>query len=255
MGELAFDGRESLFKRCLLASAAFHVALLIFGNTRGFELPLPQPDRVIDLTLPLGDKDNAPPGKLGRVGLPTPPVAVPPPPLAPPPVLPLQPAAPAVAPPPAVVPSSDPRPAPPDTAPEAAARPEVPAVSAPLGNPSGSAAGDPTATGGGGSGGPGTRSVRLDILPKLLNPDEVYANMRKFYPEAERLAGRQARVVVRLRLGVTGKVETVDVLQSAGAAFDAAAKSVAERMKFSPAMAGGTAVSVALPQGIAFKLE
>lgn len=252
MGELTFEGQESLFRRCLLASAAFHVALLIFGNTRGFELPLPPPERVIDLTLPLGNKDQAPPGKLGRVGLPTPPVAKAPPPA---PILPLQPAAPAIPAPPAVVPSPNPSPAPPETEPEAAARPEVPAVAAPLGNPSGSAAGDPTASGGGGTGGPGMRSVRLDVLPKLLNPDEVYANMRKFYPEAERLAGRQARVVVRLRLATTGKVEAVDILQSAGAAFDAAAKSVAERMRFSPAMAGGTAVSVSLPQGIAFKLE
>jgi TonB family protein len=99
------------------------------------------------------------------------------------------------------------------------------------------------------------RTARPDVLPKLLNREEVLSNLRKFYPEAERKAGREAKVVVRLRLGVTGAVEAVDVLQSGGAAFDAAARQVAERMRFSPAMKDGAGVPVALPQAIVFQLE
>lgn len=246
---------DVLYRRCLAASAALHVGLLVLGNARfRFDIRLPHPERVIDLTLPLGNRDRPPPGPLGRPGLPAPP------PVATPveaavPVLPPAPLAPFLPPPPAVVPSADPRPAPPG--PEAPSEPAPAPATVPAapGNPSGSAAGDPAATGGGGPGGPGTRTLRPDVLPVLLNKEEVLANLRRYYPEAERKAGREAKVVVKLRLGVSGKVEAVDVLQSGGAAFDAAARQVAERMRFSPAMKDGAPIPVALPQVILFKLE
>lgn len=257
---------DALYKRCLTASAAFHVGLLVLGNARlGLNLRLPPPERVIDLTLPLGLRDSPPPGKLGRPGLPTPsPVPVPAAPslgvpAAPPPAPPVPAAAP--------TPVPDPRPAAPEPEP-APPVPTAPAVpgAAPgvpnpmvggsnvLGNPSGSAAGDPTATGGGGTG-PGSRSARPQVLPRLLNKDEVLANLRRFYPEAERRAGRESKVLVKLRVGTTGTVEGVDVLTSGGAAFDAAARAVAERMRFSPAKLDGEPVAVGLPQLIIFKLE
>jgi protein TonB len=255
--ELSWERSDVLFRRALAASASLHLGLLLFGNLNArFEVPLPSPERVIDLSLPLGPRDRAAPGPLGRPGLPLAPAAAPPAPVSAP-VAPV--AAPAVpaAPAPALVPTADPRPAPPE--PAVAPVPAVPPLTttdpAAVGSPSGTSAGTPGATGGGGTGGPGMRTARPDVLPRLLNKEEVLKNLRKFYPEAERRAGREAKVIVRLRLGATGSVEAVDTLQSGGAAFDSAARSVAERMRFSPAMKDGVGVPVALPQVIEFRLE
>lgn len=255
---------DALYSRCLAASAALHVGFFVLANARiRLDASFPSVDRVIDLSLPLGRRDMAPAGVLGRPGIPVPsPVPVPAA-----PVLGVPAAAPPAPPAPAPVPVPDPRPA----APEPAPVPPAPAaVAAPavvlgvpsplaggsdvLGNPSGSAAGDPTATGGGGTG-PGSRASRPQVLPALLNKDEVLANLRRFYPEAERRAGRESKVLVKLLVGTTGKVEGVDVLSSGGPAFDAAARSVAERMRFSPAKLDGEPVAVGLPQLMIFKLE
>jgi TonB family protein len=90
----------------------------------------------------------------------------------------------------------------------------------------------------------------------LLNRDEVLANLRKYYPENERRAGREADVKVMIHIGADGLVRTVDVRESASPAFDAAAQKVGTLMRFSPAIGlNGKPVPVRLPQPISFRLE
>ena len=105
-------------------------------------------------------------------------------------------------------------------------------------------------------GGHGDGGTRLHAFPKLLNRDEVLANLRKYYPESERVAGREADVKVVIHIDVEGNVPTVDVVVSANAAFDAAAQKVAKLMRFSPAIGiNDKPVPVRLPQPIQFRLE
>jgi len=107
--------------------------------------------------------------------------------------------------------------------------------------------GVPGGTGPGGSG--------LMQLPRLLNRDELLANLRRFYPEIERRAGREGSVLVTLHIGIDGRVDPVDIAQSGGAAFDAAAREVARRMLFSPALGRNGPVPVKLNQAIIFRLQ
>ena len=104
-------------------------------------------------------------------------------------------------------------------------------------------------------GGHGHGGTPLLAFPRLLNRDEVLANLRKFYPEAEREAGREADVSVAVHIGADGNVGAVDVRVSAGASFDEAARKVAKLMRFSPAIGlNGRPVPVRLPQPISFRL-
>ncbi|HXT02248.1 MAG TPA: TonB family protein [Elusimicrobiota bacterium] len=102
----------------------------------------------------------------------------------------------------------------------------------------------------------GDGGTRLLAFPKLLNRDEVLANLRRLYPEAEREAGREADVRVMIHVGADGTVRSVDVTRSANAAFDEAAQKVGKLMRFSPAIGlDGRPVPVRLPQPIMFRLE
>jgi TonB family protein len=105
-------------------------------------------------------------------------------------------------------------------------------------------------------GGTGNGGTRLHAFPKLLNRDEVLSNLRKYYPEAERVAGHEADVKVMIHIDVDGNVRTVDVVISANAAFDEAAQKVGKLMRFSPAIGiNDKPVPVRLPQPINFRLE
>lgn len=240
---------DSLFKRCLIVSAALHIGLVVLGNLKAASVAgLPRPEMIIDMTLPLRRIASPPPGKLGRPGLPAVPVVKTPDPIVTPVV--------SVPPDPAPVPVADPRPAPPEPqlSPPAVLAVPAGAGSGTLGSPSGAPSGDPAATGGGGTG-PGARSRTPDMMPRLLNKAEVLKNLRRFYPVKEWDTGQEAQVVVKIRIDAGGEVEAVDIITSAGTAFDDGARSVAKRMKFSPAMLGGKAIPVAFPQLLIFKLE
>ena len=93
------------------------------------------------------------------------------------------------------------------------------------------------------------------IRPKLLNREEVLANMRKFYPERERVANREGIVVVNIHLDADGRVGEVDIVQSAGRWFDEAAKKVAQLMKFSPARNPAGPLAAKVQRTMEFKLE
>ncbi len=109
-------------------------------------------------------------------------------------------------------------------------------------------------TGCAGAGGPGTGQP-LDLLPRLLNREDLLKNLRKYYPESERRAGREGSVVLKLEIGEDGKTVPVEVMDSAGRAFDEAARKVARTMLFSPAMRRGRPVAVRVPQRFIFQLE
>lgn len=104
-------------------------------------------------------------------------------------------------------------------------------------------------------GGIGTGGSGLLQLPRLLNRDELLANLRRFYPEAERRAGREGSVLATLHIGVDGRVDPVEIASSAGPAFDVAAKQVAKRMRFSPALGRNGPVPVKMNQAIIFRLQ
>ena len=134
-----------------------------------------------------------------------------------------------------------------------------------LTTPGGAPGGPGTAAKVGGSGegaddgevnGTGHGGTRLLAFPKLLNRDEVLANLQKFYPEVERVAGREANVTVQVHIEIDGSVRSVDIRTSSGASFDAAAQKVGKLMRFSPAIGlDDHPVRVSLPQPISFRLE
>lgn len=104
-------------------------------------------------------------------------------------------------------------------------------------------------------GGTGHGGTPLSQLPRLLNRDEVMASLRRFYPENERQAGREADVGLVIHLDRGGLVATVDISHSAGPAFDGAARKVAALMRFSPALSlAGQPVAVRMPQAMRFRL-
>jgi TonB family protein len=130
--------------------------------------------------------------------------------------------------------------------------------------PGGAPGGQGTAAKVGGSGegaddgevnGTGHGGTRLLALPRLLNRDEVLANLQKFYPEAERVAGREANVLVQVHIEIDGSVRFVDIRTSSGESFDGAARKVGKLMLFSPAIGlDGKPVRVSLPAPIMFRL-
>jgi TonB family protein len=131
--------------------------------------------------------------------------------------------------------------------------------------PGGAAGGTGTSPIPGGSGvgadygvpnGRGTGGSPGDVVPpKLLNGDELRRNMRRFYPENERTAGHEGAVLVAVHIGADGAVSAIDILTSAGAAFDEAAQKIANLMRFEPAKRQGQAVAVKIKAPIIFRLK
>ncbi|MFI5350982.1 MAG: TonB family protein [Elusimicrobiota bacterium] len=106
------------------------------------------------------------------------------------------------------------------------------------------------------AGGEGRVGNPLQAYPKLLNRDEALANLRRYYPPAERSARREADVEVVLHIGPDGSVGVVDILKTTNRAFDAAAQTVGKTMRFSPALnRSGKPFAVRLPQPMQFRLK
>jgi TonB family protein len=97
--------------------------------------------------------------------------------------------------------------------------------------------------------------THVSRYPQLLNLTELQANLRKFYPEYERMRRNEGRVTLELHIAADGHISSVNVVRSAGEAFDAAAQKVAMLLRFRPAMVGRESVAVKLRQTIEFKLE
>lgn len=126
------------------------------------------------------------------------------------------------------------------------------------GVPGGTGTAEATSAGTGLGGGDGSGEVDWIYLtekPRLLNLDEILRDIRKYYPEEERRAGREGEVILDIHLDEAGRVVKMDVTGSAGAAFDIAARRVMARARFSPARAGSKVVPVKMRQPVAFLLE
>ena len=233
----------ALFRKCLAGSMALHAAVLFSG--RGLDLSWITPPPVeIDLTNPLLGLG---PAKLGAPKRATPGARGPALPVEEP--LPPQPEAPA---PPKDWTLPGPKtetvapPAPPPATPGGAAE-GTGTSPLPGGTGQGADYGSP--------GGLGTGGAPLVSLPRLLNRDDVLRNLRRFYPEPERRAGREGTVLVDIHIGADGLVGGVDIAGSAGSAFDAAAQAVAKLMRFSPAQAKSGPVPVKIRQAMVFRLQ
>lgn len=71
--------------------------------------------------------------------------------------------------------------------------------------------------------------------PKLTRPPKLVTFVEAPYPESEKAAGKQASVVLQIAISASGSVDQVQVVQSAGAAFDAAAVQAVRTFVFEPA--------------------
>ncbi len=247
------EGGHGLFEKSLAASFALHAGFFLIGG----KLPIgpltqPVPPVEIDLTQPPGTG----PMKLAGLKRMTP-GARPGPALPIPEPLPIKEEKP-----PEIKPTAPP---PSDWTLPGPKTQETANAADPVATPGGSIDGTGTAVKPGGSGegsnegvpggtGTGAGGV-VDVNPKLLNRDEIIANRRRFYPENERQAGREATVVVVLHISADGAVTSVDIVGTGGMSFDRAAREIARFMKFSPARVKGGAVAVKIRQAIPFKLE
>jgi TonB family protein len=97
--------------------------------------------------------------------------------------------------------------------------------------------------------------IYLTELPRILNMEELGRYLQKFYPESERRAGREGYVLLDVHLDSSGRVGAVEVAQSAGAAFDEAARKVIREARFSPAKVREKSVAVKIRKPIVFQLQ
>lgn len=90
--------------------------------------------------------------------------------------------------------------------------------------------------------------------PKLTRAPELVEFAAADYPEAERAAGREPAVVLRLHLDEAGAVKSAEVTESAGPAFDAAAVAAALKFRFSPAEVDGKPSPIKIAYRYEFEL-
>lgn len=90
--------------------------------------------------------------------------------------------------------------------------------------------------------------------PVLTKPPAIVRFVEAEYPAEERASGRAATVKLRIALDAKGKVTKVDVAESAGAAFDAAATKAALQFEFSPAEVDGKPSAIVIEYAYAFTI-
>jgi TonB family protein len=86
------------------------------------------------------------------------------------------------------------------------------------------------------------------VAPQVLERAEAE------YPEEARLSGATGTVVVRIVVGVDGRVTSARVVQGAGHGFDESALEAARKLRFQPATRDGKAVAVQLDYEVHFEL-
>ena len=106
-----------------------------------------------------------------------------------------------------------------------------------------------------GTGGSGTGGDLVNRPPRLINKEEVMASLKRLYPEVERRAGRQGRVVLELDIDDRGAVQNVGVVDSAGEYFDDAARSVGRIMRFEPELRASVPTRSRRKQSVYFQLS
>lgn len=94
------------------------------------------------------------------------------------------------------------------------------------------------------------------VGPLLANQDEVRRALEAEYPSVLRDAGIEGRVTVHLHIDEEGVVRETRLFEGSGYdAMDRAALSVAERMRFSPALNRDVRVAVWVQQAITFTVR
>lgn len=78
---------------------------------------------------------------------------------------------------------------------------------------------------------------------------------RPSYPARERMLGREGRVSLLVNVDPTGTIRGVEVTESAGEAFDAAARRAVEATPFRPAERRGSAVASTVTVNVSFELD
>src|SRR5688572_25779179 len=89
--------------------------------------------------------------------------------------------------------------------------------------------------------------------PKLTKAPELLEFVEAPYPEAEKQSPRAAQVVLSILIDAEGKVGEVQVLESAGEHFDAAAVAAAAQFRFSPAELDGVPAPVKITYRYSFE--
>jgi TonB family protein len=100
------------------------------------------------------------------------------------------------------------------------------------------------------------RFIPYDTPPRLLNPEEIRALLKRDYPAALREARVEGVVVIWAYVDIEGEVGQAHVQQSSGfAAMDRAALDVALEMRFSPALNRDKKTPVWVQQSIVFQTK
>lgn len=100
------------------------------------------------------------------------------------------------------------------------------------------------------------RFIPYEVAPELKNPREVEAYLQRTYPTELRSSGIGGHVVVWLYIDREGRVQKIQVQESSGyAALDQAARRVAGRMEFTPAVNRDRRTPVWVQQGITFEVR
>ena len=89
---------------------------------------------------------------------------------------------------------------------------------------------------------PGTS--RADESAPIAKPPSLVHFVQAEYPKDKHDAGVTSRVLLSIEIGDDGKVGAVEVLETGGADFDAAAVAAARQFVFTPAEAGGQPIPV-----------
>ncbi|MCH8569474.1 MAG: TonB family protein [Balneolales bacterium] len=97
--------------------------------------------------------------------------------------------------------------------------------------------------------------VVVENMPEMVGGQEaLYAALR--YPDMARRAGIEGRVIVQFIVNEQGRVESPQVVRSAGAGgLDEAALAAISQMRFSPGMQRGRPVRVQMTQPVIFRLQ
>ena len=85
---------------------------------------------------------------------------------------------------------------------------------------------------------------RAGDRPRLTKPPALLEFVEAAYPEEALASGRAATVVLQVAISAEGRVDDVTVVESAGPAFDEAARAAVQQFAFSPAEIDGKPAAV-----------
>ena len=88
-----------------------------------------------------------------------------------------------------------------------------------------------------------------------MTPPKLLKFVEAVYPPERQAAGVEARVVLSIEINAGGRVEDVEVAQSAGTDFDAAAVAAARRFEFAPARMDGVPTPVKIHYAYRFQIK